>query len=94
MEVIMTRMFATLMVCASLVLPASAFAQQGDVAYCASLGQTYERYVGDNAVQHRSQQRAAGVDAAISACPTNAAASIPVIEKALKDAKVDLPPRG
>jgi hypothetical protein len=94
MEVIMTRTFATLMVCAGVVLPVSAFAQQSDVAYCSSLGETYQRYVGDNAAQHRGQQRDATVEAAITACPTKASASIPVIEKALKNAKVDLPPRG
>ena len=89
----MTRMFTTLMICAAAsALPVSAFAQS-DNAYCSALAQKYERYVGDNLVQHRSQQRDATVDAAITACPTNASASIPVIEQALKNARVDLPPR-
>ena len=94
MEVIMTRMLVTLMVCAAAALPVSAFAQQGDDAYCSALAQKYQRYVGDNAlVRDRGLQRNATVDAAITACPTNAAASIPVIEKALQDARVGLPPR-
>jgi hypothetical protein len=93
MEVIMTRMLATLMVCAAAAaLPVSAFAQN-DNAYCSALAQKYQRYVGDNEFRHRSQQRDATVDAAITACPTNASASIPVIEKALQDAQVSLPPR-
>ena len=91
----MTRMFTTLMVCAAaaVALPVSAFAQSGDDAYCSALAGKYQRYVGDNLVQHRSQQRDATVDAAITACPTNASASIPVIEQALKNAQVSLPPR-
>jgi hypothetical protein len=93
MEVIMTRMLVTLMVCAAAALPVSAFAQQSDTAYCSSLATTYQRYVGDNNYAHRSQQRDATVDAAITACPTNASASIPVIEQALQNARVSLPPR-
>lgn len=89
----MTRMLVTLMVCAAAALPVSAFAQNDD-AYCSALAQKYQRYVGDNAfVRDRGLQRNATVDAAITACPTNAAASIPVIEKALRDAQVSLPPR-
>jgi len=85
-------MLATLMVCATVALPVSAFAQN-DNAYCSALAQKYQRYVGDNLAQHRSQQRDATVDAAITACPTNAPASIPVIEQALQNARVSLPPR-
>jgi coenzyme F420-reducing hydrogenase gamma subunit len=86
-------MFTTLMVCAAAALPVSAYAQQGDNAYCSALAQKYERYVGDSTSSRRSQQRDVNVDAAISGCPTRAAASIPVIEKALQNARVDLPPR-
>jgi hypothetical protein len=80
-------------ICAVAALPIAALAQN-DPAYCAALGQKYERYVGDNDASHRGQQRDAGVAAAITQCGTNAAAAIPVIEKALKNARVDLPPRG
>jgi hypothetical protein len=90
----MTRTITILMICAGAVLPAAASAQQADGAYCAALGAQYQRYVGDNLVQHRSQQRNATVDIAIAQCSTNSATSIPVIEKALRDARVDLPPRG
>jgi hypothetical protein len=90
----MTKTIAILTVCAGAAMSLSAWAQQGDAAYCAALGQKYERYVGDNAASHRSQQRDSKIDAAITQCGTNSAAAIPVIEKALKDAKVDLPPRG
>ena len=90
----MTRTITLFIMCAGALLPVSAVAQQADGAYCAALGAQYQRYVGDNAVQHRSQQRNATVDVAITQCSTNSATSIPVIEKALRDARVDLPPRG
>jgi hypothetical protein len=90
----MTRTITMMMICAGSLLPASASAQQADGAYCAALAAQYQRYVGDNAEQHRSQQRDATVDVAIAQCASNSASSIPVIEKALKDARMDLPPRG
>jgi hypothetical protein len=90
----MTKKFTILMVCVGALLPAAAWADQSDAAYCAALGKKYEQYVGDNAASHRGQQRDATVATAISKCDTDAANSIPVIEQALKNAKVDLPPRG
>lgn len=91
----MSKTNMILMICAGALLPVAAWAQQGDAAYCAALGQKYDRYVGDNAVvKDRGLQRNATVDVAIIKCKTDSASSIPVIEKALKDAKVDLPPRG
>ncbi|MBN9090417.1 MAG: hypothetical protein J0J01_26185 [Reyranella sp.] len=41
----------------------------------------------------RGHQRDARIDAAIVQCPTNGAAAIPVLERALQDAKVDLSSR-
>lgn len=90
----MTKVIASLIVCAALAVPAVASAQQNDAAYCAALGKKYEVYVGDNAAAHKGQQRDSKADIAISKCSTDTAASIAVLEKALKDAKVDLPPRG
>jgi hypothetical protein len=90
---VMTRTIAILTVLAGTALPLCASAQQADAAYCSKLGQAYERYVGDNEAQHRGQQRDATVTTAISKCSTDSATSIPVIEKALTDAKITLPPR-
>lgn len=71
----------------------SAFAQSNDTAYCSKLSDTYKRYVGTES-QHRGRApTAASVETAISHCQSDPATSIPVIEKALKDAKVDLPTR-
>jgi hypothetical protein len=93
MEFTMTRTIGFLMISAGLALPLSATAQQGDPAYCSALAQQYHRYVGDSSSSRRSQQRDVNVDTAITQCPSNSVAAIPVLEKALKDAKVDLPPR-
>ncbi len=71
----------------------AAFGQSNDTAYCNKLSDTYKRYVGTES-QHRGRAPdAASIETAISHCQSDAANSIPVIEKALKDAKVDLPPR-
>jgi hypothetical protein len=93
MEVPMIKPIGLLMICAGLALPLSATAQQGDPAYCSALAQKYQRYVGDTTSSRRSQQPDVTVDTAITQCSSNSAAAIPVIEKALKAAKVDLPPR-
>jgi hypothetical protein len=91
---IMTKVIASLIVCAAMAAPTVASAQQNDAAYCAALGKKYESYIGDSTAAHKGQQRDSKVDVAISKCSTDTAGSIGVLEKALKDAKVDLPPRG
>jgi hypothetical protein len=90
----MTRFIRGVLVCAVVGLPVSAWAQPSDVTYCSALVQKYERYVGDNGDAHRSQRRDAKIDSAITQCPSNSASAIPVLEQALRNAKVDLPPRG
>lgn len=89
----MTGMLKFIVLLAGLGVAGAAFAQQSDPAYCSALGQTYERYVGSNASSTRSQQRDATVDAAISQCATKTASAIAVLEQALRNAKIDLPPR-
>ena len=77
-----------------ILLPIAALAQSpSDTTYCKALSAKYQRYVGDNDVKHRGMMPDASVDTAITQCQSDAANSIPVLEKALKDAKVDLPPR-
>jgi len=77
-----------------LVIPAAAVAQSTDATYCAALGDKYQRYVGQNDAKRRAQNPDATINTAIAQCGSGQAASaIPVLEKALRDAKVDLPPR-
>lgn len=71
----------------SLLLPLAASAQPNDTRYCAALTDAYIRYVGPSDTQHRGAAANASVKAAMSTC------DIPVLEKALTDAKVQLPKR-
>lgn len=83
-----------LVVCAAIGLPvAASWAQSSDATYCKALADKYQKYVGDNQAMHKGQARDAKMDSAVAGCPTNAASSIPTLEKALTDAKVDLPAR-
>lgn len=66
--------------------PLSAFAQSADAKYCDALAATYRKL--------NTQNADAAVPEAINQCKQgNTAAGIPVLEKALKDQKVTLPPR-
>lgn len=69
----------------------AASARMDDAAYCQALIKKYYSY----APAHRSEM-AGGVEVnvAIEQCRTgNPAGGIPVLEKKLRDAKLDLPPR-
>jgi len=64
----------------------AAFGQSADAKYCQSLADTYRKLNKENLD--------ANVPEAINQCNKgNTAAGIPVLEKALTDAKVTLPPR-
>ncbi|MBV8189981.1 MAG: hypothetical protein JO339_22245 [Alphaproteobacteria bacterium] len=79
---------------AAVSLPGAAFAQSGDVAYCNALSQTYQKYVATAETGHNPQLPSVDVENAIAECQAGkTAAAIPVLEKKLRDAKVDLPAR-
>jgi hypothetical protein len=79
-------------VAAALAFPAASVAQSSDAAYCKALVAKYEAYLDQNRRLGRTPQ---GLDAKVGVekCKTGDTAGIPAIEKALKDAKFDLPPR-
>ena len=83
------------LVSVTVALPAVAFAQSStEATYCSALAQKYQQYVGQNDAKRRAQNPDATMSNAIAECGTGKAAhAIPVLEKALKDAKIDLPPR-
>jgi hypothetical protein len=84
----------SLIVGASLMLPVVAFAQSNDAKYCEALTSKYQQYAGAREQQHRGQMLDATIGTAIAKCKAgDTATGIPVLEKALKDAKVDLPSR-
>ena len=79
----------------AVLIPVGASAQMGDADYCKALTQKYEVYISNISVGRSPVTRAIDGSNAIEKCKSgNTAAGIPVLEKKLRDAKVDLPPRG
>jgi len=74
-------------------MPTLAHAQSTDAAYCSALVQKYEQYL-DKDTRQGIQPQSVEARAAVAKCKAGDASGIPTIERALKDAKIDLPPRG
>jgi hypothetical protein len=77
----------------AVTLPLVVLAQTGDSKYCAALSDKYATYAQSSGGKSHNTPPA-DVAAAMTKCQTDASSAIPVLEKALKEAKVDLPPRG
>ena len=77
-----------------LALPASSVAQSGGATYCTALATKYQRYVNSNDRHYRQATPPTDVSVAMSKCQSDWASSIPVLERALQAARVDLPPHG
>jgi hypothetical protein len=69
------------------------FAQSTDARYCADLVEKYEQYVSEGAEKGASQSPLE-VEIAKGKCRSNPGSSIPVMEKALKNVRIALPPHG
>jgi hypothetical protein len=80
-------------VAVALAFPAASFAQSSDAAYCNALVAKYEQYLGQDSKSGQEPQNVAA-KTGVEKCKTGDTSGIPAIEKALKDAKFDLPPRG
>jgi hypothetical protein len=76
----------TFTICASLVMPFAALAQSADAKYCAALSAEYRKL-------NPAQSSGTEADAMAKCAAGDTATGIPILEKALKDAKVTLPPR-
>ena len=84
-----------LMPAVAALLPFGASAQTTDAAYCKALSQKYETYVSNLAVGRSAGPGTVDANVAIAQCKDgNTAAGIPVLERKLRDARIDLPPRG
>jgi hypothetical protein len=69
--------------------------QSSDASYCTSLSDTYNRYVRTTGSRGAKSTVPTDVGTAMTHCSTSeASGAIPVLERALKDAKIDLPSRG
>ena len=77
-----------------LLLFAGASAQADDVAYCKALAQTYLRYVVKIDNGNTVQRGSTDASLALEQCRNGNVAGIPVLERELRNAKVDLPARG
>ena len=74
---------------------ASAQGKMSDADYCKALGDKYKTYVSNMQSGRSPMPEPADVQVAVENCSKgNTAAGIPVLEQRLKNAKVDLPPRG
>lgn len=77
------------------LLPVGASAQTSDADYCKALTQKYEVYVSNMSVGRSPSPGTIDGNVAIADCKAgNTASGIPVLERKLRDAKVDLPSRG
>ena len=75
-------------------MPTGALAQSADTTYCKALSATYEKYVNNPSGGRGNQPARVRVSEAQQQCASNPAAGIAVLERALKDARIDLPPHG
>jgi hypothetical protein len=93
MEVDMIATVKWLMPVVAIAFPLTVFAQTDDAAYCKALANKYEAFV-SNLKGHSIQPGGLDGNVAIAQCREgNTAAGIPVLERKLKDAKIDLPKR-
>ncbi len=79
-------------VAVALLAPAAALAQSSDAAYCSALAAKYEKYL--NQEVHRGRQpQSAEARSSFEQCKAGNPTGIVGLEKALKNAGYDLPPR-
>ena len=77
----------------ALSLPFAALAQSTDAKYCTDLAAKYERYLNMDS-KRGAQSQSVDARVGVEKCKSgDTAVGIPALEKALKDAKLDLPPR-
>jgi hypothetical protein len=80
----------------ALALASTASAQSKDVAYCNALAAKYQQYLGHGSGGRHGGADDQNVDARLAAdkCKAGDTSGIPVLEHALKDAKIELPAHG
>ena len=89
----MKTVSAWTVIAVALLAPAAAFAQSSDAAYCSALAAKYDRYLNQDA--HRAtQSQSLETRAALEQCKAGNPTGIAGLEKALKNAGYELPPRG
>ena len=74
--------------------PLAALAQSGDATYCKALAEKYETYLNNMTSGKSPKQDSVDGRVALEQCKKGNAAGIPTLEQKLRNAKLDLPPRG
>jgi hypothetical protein len=92
MEKSMNTFIKGLLAIIAFSLPTAAFAQSSDATYCTALVRKYEAYLDQSQKKGETPQNLAA-KVGVEKCKAGDTSGIPAIEKALKDAKFDLPPR-
>jgi len=83
----------TLLAMAIVLFPLAAAAQSGDAAYCKALASEYRKYYVKTS-GHMVNPGPVDGNIAADECMEGNTAGIPVLEQKLRDARVNLPPRG
>jgi hypothetical protein len=89
----MKTVYASLGAGLTLALSFATSAQSGDTKYCNDLGAAYQRYTEGGQAGRGYRPLSADISAAMTKCQSDPSSAIPVLEKALHDAKVELPKR-
>jgi hypothetical protein len=80
---------------ATALISFGASAQANDTDYCKALTQKYETYISNMSVGRSPGSGTVDGNVAIAKCKAgNTASGIPVLERKLRDARIDLPARG
>ena len=79
-------------VAVAMLVPAAAFAQSSDAAYCSALAAKYEKYL-NQSVHRGIQSQSLEARSSFEQCKAGDPSGIGGLEKALKNAGYDLPPR-
>jgi hypothetical protein len=77
----------------SMALPLAASAQSPDAKYCQALLTKYDTYI-LKASGHSPRRGDTAAEVAATKCRNGDSAGIPELERALQNAKIELPPRG
>ena len=77
-----------------LALSLGATARADDATYCKALVREYQRYVVKIDSGHTVQRGSTDASVALAQCQSGNPAGIPVLERELRNAKVELPSRG
>lgn len=91
----MTKTILALTLGLAVLAPVASFAQSADASYCKALSEKYETYVAPMAQGRSPIPGSVDGNVAVDQCKSgNTAAAIPVLERKLQNARIDLPPRG